>query len=88
MVWLTGCIVAVINSSKERHVGYDGGRGGLCEDTGSQEENWLEVHNAYIGLTMFVMSRTVMYNMKDDLMVECAVYEEMMVMRNNERFSS
>ena len=67
--WLTGRIVAVIYSFEERHVGYDGGRGGLCKDTGSQEEDWMEVHDAYTGSTMFVMSRTVMYNKKEGLMM-------------------
>ena len=81
-VWLTGRIVAVIYSFEERHVRYDGGRGGLCEDTGSQEKDWMKVHDAYIGPRMFVMSRTVMYKKKEDLMIEYAFYEEMM-MRNS-----
>ena len=60
-VWLTGRIVAVIYSFEERHVGYDGGRGGLCEDTGSQEKDWMKVHDAYVRPRMIVMSRAVFY---------------------------
>ena len=82
-VWLTGRIVAVIYSFEERNVWYDRGRGGLCKDTGSQEEDWMEVHDAYIGPMMFVISGTVMYSMKEDLMTECDVYKEMMMRNNN-----
>ena len=71
--------MAVIYSFEERQVGYDGGRGGLCEDTGSQEEDRMEVHDAYTGSRIFVMSRTVMHNKKDELAPECAVCEEMMM---------